>query len=319
MTVKRLSILITFFAHVSDIYGNNARQRITTLASHNYIFPIQHADAWPVFFYGSKCHPFCVKKGQTAPYESYPKLHPENTANVYYGPLYKEARQPTRNGESIESGRKKATRIMAKQSGRENYDTRNIDAIDPETIKWYPRRYPAQFDPQRVRTYYNRISSPGSKKKVQESHATKGTADVKSMKDHSTDEKAEPFKPQYVRDHAPDNAKEDDEDKYVKKSKRDRKKAERGTTDVGLSEDGDRVQFQIEGHQGPKTYIFGFDTGNGGSRQYRLEEKLKDGTVKGRYGYYDAKGKLRAIQYIARPDEGYEERHHEMNFHKERN
>lgn len=30
-----------------------------------------------------------------------------------------------------------------------------------------------------------------------------------------------------------------------------------------LSEDTDRIQFQVEGHEGPKTYIFGFDTGNG--------------------------------------------------------
>ena len=47
------------------------------------------------------------------------------------------------------------------------------------------------------------------------------------------------------------------------------------------------------------------------NRQYRLEERFKDGTVKGQYGYYDARGKLRAIKYIASPMEGYEEKHHE--------
>lgn len=49
------------------------------------------------------------------------------------------------------------------------------------------------------------------------------------------------------------------------------------------------------------------------SRQYRLEEREKDGTVKGQYGYYDAKGKLRTIKYTARPMEGYQEKHHEVN------
>lgn len=46
------------------------------------------------------------------------------------------------------------------------------------------------------------------------------------------------------------------------------------------------------------------------NRQYRLEEKLKDGTVKGQYGYYDARGKLRSIKYVAKPSEGYQEQHH---------
>lgn len=30
-----------------------------------------------------------------------------------------------------------------------------------------------------------------------------------------------------------------------------------------ISPDGDRVEFQIHGHAGPKTYVFGFDTGDG--------------------------------------------------------
>ena len=38
---------------------------------------------------------------------------------------------------------------------------------------------------------------------------------------------------------------------------------------------------------------------------------MQDGTVKGHYGYYDATGKLRAIKYIARPQSGYKEQHHE--------
>ncbi|XP_076656871.1 uncharacterized protein LOC143361396 isoform X2 [Halictus rubicundus] len=74
----------------------------------------------------------------------------------------------------------------------------------------------------------------------------------------------------------------------------------------------DRVQFQIEGHEGPETYMFGFDTGHG-SRQFRLEERYPDGTVKGQYGYYDATGKLRTVHYVASPVDGYTERHHESN------
>ncbi|XP_033318372.1 uncharacterized protein LOC117215922 [Bombus bifarius] len=86
-----------------------------------------------------------------------------------------------------------------------------------------------------------------------------------------------------------------------------------------LSEDTDRIQFQVEGHEGPKTYLFGFDTGNGKNRQYRLEERHRDGTIKGQYGYYDAQGKLRKIQYVAKPCEGYTEIHHESNVRKIKN
>ncbi|XP_076233899.1 uncharacterized protein LOC143178871 [Calliopsis andreniformis] len=83
-----------------------------------------------------------------------------------------------------------------------------------------------------------------------------------------------------------------------------------------LSNKSDRIQFRVEGHDGPETYIFGFDTGHGKNRQFRLEERHRDGTVKGQYGYYDAKGKLRTVRYIAKPFEGYTERHHETNSRK---
>lgn len=42
-----------------------------------------------------------------------------------------------------------------------------------------------------------------------------------------------------------------------------------------------------------------------------MEERLRDGSIKGQYGFYDAKGKLRVINYVARPGGGYQERHHE--------
>ncbi|CAL7950847.1 unnamed protein product [Xylocopa violacea] len=88
---------------------------------------------------------------------------------------------------------------------------------------------------------------------------------------------------------------------------------EKNIKPFNLSEDTDRIQFQIEGHEGPQTYIFGFDTGYGKNRQYRLEERHRDGTIKGQYGYYDAKGKLRRVQYVASPFDGYTEIHHESN------
>lgn len=42
-----------------------------------------------------------------------------------------------------------------------------------------------------------------------------------------------------------------------------------------------------------------------------MEERLRDGRVKGRYGFYDPKGKLRVVNYVAGPAGGYQERHHE--------
>ncbi|XP_012526815.1 uncharacterized protein LOC105831317 isoform X1 [Monomorium pharaonis] len=82
------------------------------------------------------------------------------------------------------------------------------------------------------------------------------------------------------------------------------------------SSDGSRVDFQIRNHQGPGTYIFGFDTGHGKNRQYKMEERRRDGSVKGRYGFYDAKGKLKVVSYIAGPTGDYEERHHETITYK---
>ncbi|XP_014612271.1 PREDICTED: uncharacterized protein LOC106791266 [Polistes canadensis] len=113
----------------------------------------------------------------------------------------------------------------------------------------------------------------------------------------------------YIRDHAPTHVTKETSQNQIGYNKNDKKKS---TTNVSqISPDGDRVEFQIQGHEGPKTYIFGFDTGIGKNRQYRLEERFNDGTVKGHYGYYDARGKLRTVKYIAKPIEGYQEKHHE--------
>ncbi|XP_036143238.1 uncharacterized protein LOC105831317 isoform X2 [Monomorium pharaonis] len=52
------------------------------------------------------------------------------------------------------------------------------------------------------------------------------------------------------------------------------------------------------------------------NRQYKMEERRRDGSVKGRYGFYDAKGKLKVVSYIAGPTGDYEERHHETITYK---
>ncbi|KOC70184.1 hypothetical protein WH47_08530, partial [Habropoda laboriosa] len=108
------------------------------------------------------------------------------------------------------------------------------------------------------------------------------------------------------------------EDKLIM-SERMKTKQEEDIGPWNLSKDTDRIQFQIEGHEGPQTYIFGFDTGYGKNRQYRLEERHRDGTIKGQYGYYDAKGKLRRVRYVAKPVEGYTEIHHESITQKIKN
>lgn len=47
-----------------------------------------------------------------------------------------------------------------------------------------------------------------------------------------------------------------------------------------------------------------------------MEERLQDGSVKGRYGFYDAEGQLKIINYIAGSINGYQERHHETITYK---
>lgn len=82
------------------------------------------------------------------------------------------------------------------------------------------------------------------------------------------------------------------------------------------SSDGSRIEFQIRNHQGPGTYIFGFDTGHGKNRHYRVEERFRNGSVKGRYGFYDANGKLKIIDYVGGLIGDYQDRHHENIKHE---
>ncbi|CAO1344787.1 unnamed protein product [Diamesa hyperborea] len=62
---------------------------------------------------------------------------------------------------------------------------------------------------------------------------------------------------------------------------------------------GTRVDFQMHGHNGPKSYKFGYDTGFGKNRQFRLEERDKEGNVFGQYGYINRKGALKIVKYTA--------------------
>lgn len=41
------------------------------------------------------------------------------------------------------------------------------------------------------------------------------------------------------------------------------------------------------------------------NRQFRFEERDKEGLVKGHYGYYDKHGKLQLVHYDAHPHTGF--------------
>ncbi|XP_066138179.1 uncharacterized protein [Euwallacea fornicatus] len=67
----------------------------------------------------------------------------------------------------------------------------------------------------------------------------------------------------------------------------------------------DRVLFHMVGQDGPMSYKWGYDTGRGPNRQFRFEERDREGVVKGQYGYYDTKGKFRMMNYFAHPETGF--------------
>ncbi|CAH1369212.1 hypothetical protein MTP99_010686 [Tenebrio molitor] len=76
---------------------------------------------------------------------------------------------------------------------------------------------------------------------------------------------------------------------------------------------GERHEFHMTGHDGPHSYKWGFDTGKGHNRQFRYEERDKEGIVKGHFGFFDKLGKLQMVNYDAHPHEGY---HADGNFGK---
>lgn len=73
----------------------------------------------------------------------------------------------------------------------------------------------------------------------------------------------------------------------------------------GVYQNEDRLFFQIHGQEGPHSYRYGYDTGNGYNRQFRYEERTAEGYVKGRYGFYDKHGQLQVINYHADPVHGF--------------
>jgi hypothetical protein len=73
----------------------------------------------------------------------------------------------------------------------------------------------------------------------------------------------------------------------------------------GVYQSEDRIQFQIHGQDGPHSYRYGYDTGNGYNRQFRYEERSNEGYVKGRYGFFDQQGKLNVVNYTADPEKGF--------------
>jgi len=73
----------------------------------------------------------------------------------------------------------------------------------------------------------------------------------------------------------------------------------------GVYQNEERLSFQIHGQDGPHSYRYGYDTGNGFNRQFRYEERNNDGYVKGRYGFYDEYGKLQVTNYEADPIHGF--------------
>jgi hypothetical protein len=53
------------------------------------------------------------------------------------------------------------------------------------------------------------------------------------------------------------------------------------------------------------SYTYGFESGDG---TYKIETRLSDGQVRGKYGYYDPEGELREASYGATSEGGFEPR-----------
>lgn len=67
---------------------------------------------------------------------------------------------------------------------------------------------------------------------------------------------------------------------------------------------GKQTQYLVQDHAGKGSYKFGYDTGDGPHQNFRQEERSSDGTVRGRYGFMDANGYLRIVEYVA-DDSGF--------------
>lgn len=78
-----------------------------------------------------------------------------------------------------------------------------------------------------------------------------------------------------------------------------------GRQEHGVYQNEERLSFQIHGHDGPHSYRYGYDTGNGYNRQFRYEERDGKGQLKGRYGFFDKYGDLKVVNYSADPYAGF--------------
>ncbi|XP_057334506.1 uncharacterized protein LOC130673498 [Microplitis mediator] len=150
------------------------------------------------------------------------------------------------------------------------------------------------------------LKPPGAKPRTKNSRPNKLKSRPKKPRDSkeklSSEDEEKIREIKYIRDHAPAqqtiNEVRDEDEEYD----------DDDDDEVKSYSDEDRVDFHVHGHRGPDSYIFGYDTGKGKNRQFRLEEKHGNGTVTGSYGYYDAKGKLRKIYYNADPSYGYQQK-----------
>ncbi|RWS16444.1 uncharacterized protein B4U79_05470 [Dinothrombium tinctorium] len=62
---------------------------------------------------------------------------------------------------------------------------------------------------------------------------------------------------------------------------------------------GRRIQYHIQGVRGPKSYKFGFETGDEKNPQSRHETRDRYGRVSGHYSYIDSKGQVQTVFYRA--------------------
>ncbi|XP_066587322.1 uncharacterized protein [Prorops nasuta] len=258
----------------------------------------------PLILYNPKCSPKCkeavykprgtARKKQECLFYRPPNMIHNNVQ--YYKPHYQ--------GKRLHRLVNRAPKTLSHTYEKGNYNrSRKQDPRPPEIPSSTTKNYVYNNKPK----YKNHRNS-------QESDEYENKY-MKNLKNHKlVDEK-----PNYVRDHAPENYEEESVETKASGELSNESKNNNEATSLELSPDGDRVEFQIRGHDGPQSYVFGFDTGDSKNRQYRLEERFKDGTVKGHYGYYDAKGKLRKVNYVSSPTEGYQEKHHESNARKPEN
>ncbi|XP_035775943.1 uncharacterized protein LOC118457986 isoform X2 [Anopheles albimanus] len=77
------------------------------------------------------------------------------------------------------------------------------------------------------------------------------------------------------------------------------------TRPLAREDEGARIDFQMHGHNGPNSYKFGYDTGEGKNRQFHIEERDAAGNVRGSYGYYMRSGKFRIVNYSSSPETGF--------------